>query len=95
MHEKYAFRVRARNDHGYGNWSEVSAVVDLTDMTRAMVIAQEHLGLILGLAVPAVTIVLLCFCYFLCRKCYGLTFLCEIDRMEVDIWFMVLLLKID
>lgn len=68
MHEKYLFRARARNDYGHGNWSEVSSVVDLTEMTRAMAIAQEHLGLILGLCVPIVTAVLLCFCYFLCRK---------------------------
>lgn len=68
MHQKYLFRVRARNDYGFGNWSEMSSVVDLTEMTRAMVIAQEHLGLILGLSVPAITIVLLCFCYCLCRK---------------------------
>lgn len=67
MHQKYLFRARAKNDFGFGNWSEVSSVVDLTEMTRAMVIAQEHLGLILGLSVPAVMIVLLCFCYFLCR----------------------------
>ncbi|OXU31361.1 hypothetical protein TSAR_014934 [Trichomalopsis sarcophagae] len=66
MHQKYLFRVRARNDYGFGNWSELSSIVDLTEMTRAMVIAQEHLGLILGLSVPAITIVLLCFCYCLC-----------------------------
>ncbi|XP_011494388.1 PREDICTED: proto-oncogene tyrosine-protein kinase ROS [Ceratosolen solmsi marchali] len=66
MHEKYLFRVRAKNDYGFGNWSENSSIVDLTEMTRAMIIAREHLGLILGLSIPVVTIVLLCFCYCLC-----------------------------
>lgn len=68
MQDKYRFRVRARNEHGFGNWSETGSSIDLTEMTRAMIIAQEHLGLILGLTVPALAILLLCFCYCLCRK---------------------------
>ncbi|XP_058790421.1 proto-oncogene tyrosine-protein kinase ROS [Phymastichus coffea] len=66
MQDKYQFRVRARNERDFGNWSESSSIIDLTEMTRAMIMAQEHLGLILGLSVPAIAITLLCFCYCLC-----------------------------
>ncbi|XP_014219351.1 proto-oncogene tyrosine-protein kinase ROS [Copidosoma floridanum] len=64
MRQKYVFRTRAWNDYGFGNWSETSPVVDLSEMTRALMIAQEHLGLILGVGVAILTLVL--FCVFLC-----------------------------
>ncbi|KAJ8678681.1 hypothetical protein QAD02_014468 [Eretmocerus hayati] len=66
MHQKYLFRVKAKNAYGFSNWSEVSSVIDLTDTSRAMVIAQEHLGLILGLCIPTALILFLCLCFCLC-----------------------------
>ncbi|XP_008552558.1 proto-oncogene tyrosine-protein kinase ROS isoform X3 [Microplitis demolitor] len=66
MNQKYIFRVQARNAYGFGEWSQVSAIVDLTDTVSTTMAGQQHLGLILGLSVPVITIVLLCFCYFLC-----------------------------
>ncbi|XP_034935442.1 proto-oncogene tyrosine-protein kinase ROS isoform X2 [Chelonus insularis] len=68
MNHKYIFRVQAKNAYGFGEWSNASAVVDLTDWTvgGTVLAGQQHLGLILGLVVPIATIILLCFCYFLC-----------------------------
>ncbi|XP_015109279.1 proto-oncogene tyrosine-protein kinase ROS [Diachasma alloeum] len=66
MNHKYRFRVQAENAYGFGGWSQPSAVIDLTDTIGTTVAGQQHLGLVLGLSVPVVTIVLLCFCYFLC-----------------------------
>lgn len=68
MHRTYVFRVRAKNNYGFGNWSRISEKIDLGDMTRAIVMAQEHIGLILGLSIPAFAVIFFCFCYFVCRK---------------------------
>lgn len=68
MDQKYSFRVQARNAYGFGSWSEPSSVVDLTDTTGTSLASQQHLGLVLGLSVPVIAIMLLCFCYFLCGK---------------------------
>ncbi|XP_066586207.1 proto-oncogene tyrosine-protein kinase ROS [Prorops nasuta] len=66
MDQKYRFRVQARNAYGFGAWSESSSVVDLTEITGGILAAQQHLGLVLGLSVLVITIMLVCFCYFLC-----------------------------
>ncbi|XP_017879766.1 proto-oncogene tyrosine-protein kinase ROS isoform X2 [Ceratina calcarata] len=66
MDDKYRFRVQARNAYGFGAWSRSSPVIDLTEATGGILAAQQHLGLVLGLIVPVITIVLICFCYFLC-----------------------------
>ncbi|XP_023290821.1 proto-oncogene tyrosine-protein kinase ROS isoform X2 [Orussus abietinus] len=66
MDQKYIFRVRAKNAYGFGTWSKPSNVIDLSETSGGMLVAQQHLGLVLGLSVPVVTIMLLCFCYFLC-----------------------------
>ncbi|XP_043279081.1 proto-oncogene tyrosine-protein kinase ROS isoform X3 [Venturia canescens] len=66
MNQKYKFRVRARNAYGFGDWSKPSPLVDLTDTTGTSLAGQQHLGLVLGLSVPVIAIMLLCFCYFLC-----------------------------
>lgn len=68
MNLKYQFRVQARNAYGFGGWSEQSLVIDLAENNGAMIAAQQHLGLTLGLSVPVIMIMLLCFCYILCRK---------------------------
>ncbi|XP_043257692.1 proto-oncogene tyrosine-protein kinase ROS isoform X3 [Colletes gigas] len=64
--EKYRFRVQARNAYGFGAWSRSSLIIDLTETTGGILAAQQHLGLVLGLSVPVITIMLICFCYFLC-----------------------------
>lgn len=69
MDDKYRFRVQARNAYGFGSWSRSSPIIDLTEATGGILAAQQHLGLVLGLSVPVITIMLICFCYFLCRKC--------------------------
>ncbi|XP_015429752.1 PREDICTED: proto-oncogene tyrosine-protein kinase ROS [Dufourea novaeangliae] len=66
MDDKYRFRVQARNAYGFGGWSRSSPVVDLTETTGGILATQQHLGLVLGLSVPVITIMLICFCYFLC-----------------------------
>ncbi|XP_076667958.1 receptor protein-tyrosine kinase sevenless isoform X2 [Andrena cerasifolii] len=66
MDDKYRFRVQARNAYGFGAWSRSSLIVDLTETTGGILAAQQHLGLVLGLSVPVITIMLICFCYFLC-----------------------------
>ncbi|XP_074098359.1 receptor protein-tyrosine kinase sevenless isoform X3 [Cotesia typhae] len=66
MNQKYRFRVQATNAYGPGEWSETSGIIDLTDTIGTTLASQQHLGLILGLSVPFVIIVLICFCYFLC-----------------------------
>nr|XP_012141859.1 PREDICTED: proto-oncogene tyrosine-protein kinase ROS isoform X2 [Megachile rotundata] len=66
MDDKYRFRVQARNAYGFGAWSRYSPIIDLTETTGGILAAQQHLGLVLGLSVPVITIMLICFCYFLC-----------------------------
>ncbi|XP_029040730.2 proto-oncogene tyrosine-protein kinase ROS isoform X3 [Osmia bicornis bicornis] len=66
MDDKYRFRVQAKNAYGFGPWSRSSLVIDLTETTGGILAAQQHLGLVLGLSVPVITIMLICFCYFLC-----------------------------
>ncbi|OAD52465.1 Proto-oncogene tyrosine-protein kinase ROS [Eufriesea mexicana] len=66
MDDKYRFRVQARNAYGFGGWSRSSPIIDLTEATGGILAAQQHLGLVLGLSVPVITIMLICFCYFLC-----------------------------
>ncbi|XP_076244805.1 receptor protein-tyrosine kinase sevenless isoform X2 [Calliopsis andreniformis] len=66
MDDKYRFRVQARNAYGFGAWSRSSTIIDLTQTTGGILAAQQHLGLVLGLSVPIITIILICFCYFLC-----------------------------
>ncbi|KAG7201761.1 hypothetical protein KM043_004482 [Ampulex compressa] len=66
MDQKYRFRVQARNAYGFGAWSRASTVIDLTESMGGILAAQQHLGLVLGLSVPVITIMLVCFCYFLC-----------------------------
>ncbi|XP_076645581.1 receptor protein-tyrosine kinase sevenless isoform X2 [Halictus rubicundus] len=66
MDDKYRFRIQARNEYGYGAWSRSSPIIDLTETTGGILAAQQHLGLVLGLSVPVITIMLICFCYFLC-----------------------------
>ncbi|KOC66937.1 Proto-oncogene tyrosine-protein kinase ROS [Habropoda laboriosa] len=66
MDDKYRFRVKARNAYGFGGWSRSSPIIDLTETTGGILAAQQHLGLVLGLSVPVITIMLICFCYFLC-----------------------------
>ncbi|XP_076178506.1 receptor protein-tyrosine kinase sevenless isoform X1 [Ptiloglossa arizonensis] len=66
MDDKYRFRVQARNAYGFGAWSRSSLITDLMETTGGILAAQQHLGLILGLSVPVITIMLICFCYFLC-----------------------------
>ncbi|XP_031846803.1 receptor protein-tyrosine kinase sevenless isoform X3 [Nomia melanderi] len=66
MDDKYRFRVQARNAYGFGAWSRSSPIIDLTETTGGILAAQQHLGLVLGLSVPVITIILICFCYFLC-----------------------------
>ncbi|KAK0161869.1 hypothetical protein PV327_008274 [Microctonus hyperodae] len=66
MSHKYMFRVQAKNAYGFGGWSESSAIVDLTDSIGPTLAGEQHLGLILGLSLPAITILLFCFCYSLC-----------------------------
>ncbi|XP_034172668.2 receptor protein-tyrosine kinase sevenless isoform X6 [Osmia lignaria lignaria] len=66
MDDKYRFRVQAKNAYGFGPWSRSSLVIDLTETTGGILATQQHLGLVLGLSVPVITIMLICFCYFLC-----------------------------
>ncbi|XP_076297885.1 receptor protein-tyrosine kinase sevenless isoform X2 [Lasioglossum baleicum] len=66
MDDKYRFRIQAKNAYGYGAWSRSSPIIDLTETTGGILAAQQHLGLVLGLSVPVITIMLICFCYFLC-----------------------------
>lgn len=73
MDDKYRFRVQARNAYGFGGWSRSSPIIDLTEATGGILAAQQHLGLVLGLSVPVIIIMLICSCYFLCRKCMIIT----------------------
>ncbi|XP_043520805.1 proto-oncogene tyrosine-protein kinase ROS isoform X2 [Frieseomelitta varia] len=66
MSDKYRFRVQAENAYGFGSWSRSSPIIDLTEANGGILAAQQHLGLVLGLSVPVITIMLICFCYFLC-----------------------------
>ncbi|XP_078041242.1 receptor protein-tyrosine kinase sevenless isoform X3 [Augochlora pura] len=66
MDGKYRFRIQARNAYGFGAWSRSSPIIDLTETTGGILAAQQHLGLVLGFSVPVITIMLICFCYFLC-----------------------------
>lgn len=66
--QKYQFRVRAKNAYGFGNWSKSSAVVDLTESAGGILATQQHLPLMLGLIAIVFIIMLVCFCYFFCRK---------------------------
>ncbi|XP_012264218.2 proto-oncogene tyrosine-protein kinase ROS isoform X2 [Athalia rosae] len=67
MNQKYQFRVQARNAYGFGKWSEISGVVDLTEAVSGILVARQHLGLVLGLSVPLILgVMLLCFGVFLC-----------------------------
>ncbi|XP_014223646.1 proto-oncogene tyrosine-protein kinase ROS [Trichogramma pretiosum] len=66
LQQKYSFRVRAKNDFGFSNWSQVSTVIDLTEIRRAFNIAQENMELILGISIPIVVIIFVGFSYCLC-----------------------------
>lgn len=68
MDHKYVFRVKAKNEYGFGAWSESSSLVDLIDNASGMLASKQNIGLVLGLSVPLLAIIILCFCYFLCRK---------------------------
>ncbi|KAF7989871.1 hypothetical protein HCN44_008545 [Aphidius gifuensis] len=66
MNNRYKFRVKAKNSYGFGEWSLTSDIIDLQDTIGTTIADQQHLGIILGLSIPIITIILLCFCYFLC-----------------------------
>lgn len=68
MAQKYQFRVQAKNTYGFGAWSKSSAIVDLTDAVGGILAAQQHLPLMLSLIAIVIAIMLVCFCYFFCRK---------------------------
>ncbi|XP_011637649.1 proto-oncogene tyrosine-protein kinase ROS isoform X2 [Pogonomyrmex barbatus] len=63
--QKYQFRVQAKNAYGFGAWSKLSAIVDLTESTGGILATQQHLPLMLGLIASVVFIVMLAgSCYF-------------------------------
>lgn len=64
--QKYQFRVQAKNAYGFGAWSRSSVIVDLTESAGGM--ATQQLPLMLGLIAIVITVMLVCFCYFFCRK---------------------------
>lgn len=66
--QKYQFRVQAKNAYGFGAWSRSSTIVDLTESTGGILATQQHLPLMLSLIAIVITIMLVCFCYFFCRK---------------------------
>lgn len=68
MDQNYRFRVQAKNAYGFGAWSRLSTVVDLTEATGGILATQQHLPLMLGLIAIVITMMLVCFCYFFCRK---------------------------
>lgn len=71
MDQKYIkFRVRAKNAYGFGAWSESSSIIDLTESTGGLIniTTQQHLPFMLGLIVIVIIIMLVCSCYFFCRK---------------------------
>lgn len=68
LNQKYLFRVRAESLHGSGNWSLPSSVIDLTNINRVFIVAQKHVGLIVGLCLPVIVIFIFCICYVFCRE---------------------------
>lgn len=66
--QKYQFRVQAKNAYGFGAWSRSSTIIDLTESTEGILATQQHLPLMLSLIAIVITIMLVCFCYFFCRK---------------------------
>ncbi|XP_043492014.1 proto-oncogene tyrosine-protein kinase ROS isoform X2 [Polistes fuscatus] len=67
MKQRYRFRVSARNGYGFGEWSNSSNVIDLTNSAvGGLIETQQPLGLILGFTIPIIVFCLACFCYFLC-----------------------------
>lgn len=70
---QHRFRVQAKNAYGFGSWSKLSDIIDLSETTEGIFAPQQHLGLVLGLSVPVIAITLICFCYFFHCKYKTLT----------------------
>ncbi|KMQ85979.1 proto-oncogene tyrosine-protein kinase ros, partial [Lasius niger] len=67
MKQKYRFRVKAENVYGFGEWSESSAVVDLTESIEISAM-QYYLPLILCFVVALVVYVSYFYCSYQQRK---------------------------